>query len=457
MRDRIYRYLEQAGGPLPADQVLRDVLKIHSLNTRAADHLLKKVIGKDPRFHRGKTGLWRAASSKTAGLPSTAVLFIEESHASSNQRFLRGALHVPSTGATWNFSFYPGAREAEISVLSLARSQIEECALATWSAKELRLWNWLLGSQGLAPWTGNTIYIRQLAARSLSRPTSKVLTGDLAHPLGLAHPDEEQPAAMARFLAGALVSLMEMVPVEFRHDSVQLQKWLDAANERIDFSRFAFDRDFLQQIPDSPGVYVMRSRAENVLYVGKAGNLKRRIGSYFVPRALRDPKVVKIHQQLHSLEFVTTRSEVEALVLEMRMIRDFKPAINLQAEVHESTGVYGAERNLILLIPEPGGDTAVAYFLSNGLFAGQQSLTLGKNPPKKVRAKIESLYFSSAERRMRARASWEREIVLRWLKSNKNHLNLVDVDEAGNFESVVRQLGLYLRDRARLSQKVYYR
>src|SRR6185503_20623288 len=143
MRDRIYRYLEEAAEPLPADQVLRSVLKICSLNAPAADHLLKKIIGRDPRFHRSKTGLWRAAASKTAGLPLTAVLFIEESHARSNQRFLRGALHVPATGATWNFSLCPGAVDTEIGVLSLARSQIEECVLATWSAKELRLWNGL--------------------------------------------------------------------------------------------------------------------------------------------------------------------------------------------------------------------------------------------------------------------------------------------------------------------------
>src|SRR5688500_6194716 len=299
MRERIYRYLEEAAEPLSADQVLRNVLKICSLNALAADHLLKKIIGRDSRFHRGKTGLWRAAASKTAGSPSAAVLFMEESRGRSNHRLLRGALHIPGTGTTWNLSLYPEAPDAELSVLSHARSQIEECVLATWSAKELRLWKWLLDYQGLEPWTGSTVYIRQLAARALSLSTSKVFAEDLAQPLGLAHPDEEQPAAMARFLAGALVSLMEMVPAEFRHDRARLQNWLDAAKENIDFSRFAFGREFLQQIPDSPGVYLMRSRAENLLYVGKAGNLKRRIGSYFVPRALRDPKVVKIHQQLH--------------------------------------------------------------------------------------------------------------------------------------------------------------
>src|SRR5687768_5125606 len=122
MRDRLHRYLEQAAEPLSADQVLRNVLKICSLNALAADHLLKKIIGKDPRFRRGKTGLWRAAPSKAGGFPSTAVLFIEESHARSNHRFFRGAVHVPGTGATWNLSSYPGAQDAETNALSLARS-----------------------------------------------------------------------------------------------------------------------------------------------------------------------------------------------------------------------------------------------------------------------------------------------------------------------------------------------
>ena len=72
-----------------------------------------------------------------------------------------------------------------------------------------------------------------------------------------------------------------------------------------------------------------------------------------VSRALKDFRVARIHQALYSLEFFPLPSEIEALLLEMRLIRKFHPPINIQTEIHEREHSNAREGNLVVLVPEP--------------------------------------------------------------------------------------------------------
>jgi predicted GIY-YIG superfamily endonuclease len=253
-------------------------------------------------------------------------------------------------------------------------------------------------------------------------------------------------------------SLLERVPGEYRGDLESLKAWIEAGKPKIDFSRFAFSREFLRDLPERPGVYIMRNRAGGIIYVGKSGNLKRRVRSYFTRRALKDPKIARIHAQLHALEFTVAASEVEALVMETRLIRDFQPQFNLQAVVHERRARYGRPRNMIVLVLEdPEAQKATAYLLRDSLFAGRERVRLGADPGRRLRAKVRSAYFARRAKRKSPGAEWEQEIISRWLSSNMKRLNTVDVDGAGDYASVIRQLRACLRDPDALSEKIYYR
>jgi predicted GIY-YIG superfamily endonuclease len=309
----------------------------------------------------------------------------------------------------------------------------------------------------LQEWAGETLEIRGLAERLLGQGRAVREPADLAPLLGLAAPEAEDPVSMARFMAACWRSLLDRTPEEHRHDASSLRQWIETARSKVDFSRFGFGAASLRTLPEAPGVYIMKNRADDIIYVGKSRNLKRRIRSYFTPAALRDPKVKRIHEQLHTFEFIATANEVEALLLEMRMIRDFRPPINLQEEIHEQPEAYGRIWNCLLLVPNPDGVRADLYFLRGGRFVAQAAARLGQPAGKRLCSRVKSLYFGPRRRFPKAQELWETEIVSRWLSANKGRINLVDVDEAGDCETAIQRLSAYLRDRDRLARKVLYR
>ncbi|WP_028079573.1 excinuclease ABC subunit UvrC [Solimonas soli] len=91
----------------------------------------------------------------------------------------------------------------------------------------------------------------------------------------------------------------------------------------------SFDhRSFLQQLTTQPGVYRMFGAGDELLYVGKARNLKKRVGSYFL-RASGNPRIESMVSQIRRVEVTVTRTEDEALLLEANLIKEFGPRYNV--------------------------------------------------------------------------------------------------------------------------------
>jgi len=87
-------------------------------------------------------------------------------------------------------------------------------------------------------------------------------------------------------------------------------------------------KDFLNKLPHLPGVYLMKSNNDQVIYVGKAKDLKNRISSYF-SKSLNDKKTSVLVKNIHKIDFITTKNEVEALILEDTFIKKYQPKYNI--------------------------------------------------------------------------------------------------------------------------------
>ncbi|HHO68988.1 MAG TPA: excinuclease ABC subunit C, partial [Gammaproteobacteria bacterium] len=91
----------------------------------------------------------------------------------------------------------------------------------------------------------------------------------------------------------------------------------------------AFDaKSFLANLTSRPGVYRMFGAGDEVLYVGKARNLKRRVASYFRASGLA-PKTAALMRQTARVEVTVTHTEAEALILEANLIKAHRPRYNV--------------------------------------------------------------------------------------------------------------------------------
>lgn len=85
----------------------------------------------------------------------------------------------------------------------------------------------------------------------------------------------------------------------------------------------------LKTLPDRPGCYLMRDRRGEIIYVGKAKNLKKRVSSYFRKGARHAPKVRSMVDSVYDFEFMTVKNEAESLLTEASLIKKYKPRFNI--------------------------------------------------------------------------------------------------------------------------------
>ena len=90
-------------------------------------------------------------------------------------------------------------------------------------------------------------------------------------------------------------------------------------------------RKKVHEVPHKPGVYLMRDRFHRVIYVGKARDLRKRVSSYFLPSklAVADIKTRAMLEAAWDFETHTVRSEAESLLLEGKLIKEYRPRYNI--------------------------------------------------------------------------------------------------------------------------------
>ncbi|WP_437204967.1 excinuclease ABC subunit UvrC [Planctomicrobium sp. SH664] len=87
-------------------------------------------------------------------------------------------------------------------------------------------------------------------------------------------------------------------------------------------------REKVRKFPPKPGVYLMKDRLGRVIYVGKAVNLRSRAGSYFLAAAAIDRRTADLIPEIADVDCIETDSEVDAVLLEARLIKDIQPRFN---------------------------------------------------------------------------------------------------------------------------------
>lgn len=100
-------------------------------------------------------------------------------------------------------------------------------------------------------------------------------------------------------------------------------------------SRFDLLKDLVNEFPIQSGVYLMKNDLEKIIYVGKAKNLKNRVRSYF-QKLDHSGKTRALVQNIHTVEYILTKTEVEAFLLEASLIKKNKPKYNIRLKDDKS-------------------------------------------------------------------------------------------------------------------------
>jgi excinuclease ABC subunit C len=89
-------------------------------------------------------------------------------------------------------------------------------------------------------------------------------------------------------------------------------------------------KELVKEYPIQSGVYLMKSAADKIIYVGKAKNLRNRVRSYFTDSKDHSPKTRLLVQNIHHIEYILTKTEVEAFLLEASLIKKHRPKYNIR-------------------------------------------------------------------------------------------------------------------------------
>jgi hypothetical protein len=350
LRDRLYRAMKTSGRIWSSEEIARAALRIVS-NPSRAESLVEAILGDDSRFHREEGG-WRVSHTRTQRLEGTPFVLIDA------PRPDRPALAVPLYFQAFDNDRAVGGEILEVRPMGTGLD---------------RVLPWLVTRVGVSLNAATVRHnLHQLECLHPLPTTSDRLI-DLAAILRL-H-GERVPGPFARDSSASMeerfhASRRILEFVLHHHGDWSLEDLEDRietslAGEPVDFSRFRFGRDRLREIPVQPGIYRFFGDRRAVLYVGKSRDLRRRISSYFRPLAPDHTRRAQLLAELRDVEWETTPSELEAMILESELIRHKPPRHNRQVDASGET-VSRSDNDLAFVICEGDPDEVSVFFLRNG-------------------------------------------------------------------------------------------
>ena len=169
---------------------------------------------------------------------------------------------------------------------------------------------------------------RKLSSRVFSQLPRKAL-GQVCHHLGIKINGRHRAYGDARATAHLLIELLGLIGE--RHEVYGIDELLRFQNSlsRIDpHKNQSVFKKAMMAAPNSPGVYRVYGADDEIIYVGKAKNLKIRIASYLTQNERDSDKVNKMLHAARKIEFETTASELSAFLRELQLIRLYRPKFN---------------------------------------------------------------------------------------------------------------------------------
>jgi len=447
LAERALRYPHKSGRPADSRTLAHDLLSIRTADESAARRLLEAGFAGGPRrIH--EDGCWTTAHAPTADdaaspapaiEPERVLVFIRGSRADPAQPFqietisalrLRDEEVIGACGG--DPADGPYGNRLRKAMLELLDGAIPVTHAAPAAVRALEQW---LGEPLSAP-----ISLRRLGRDRVGLALNHELE-DLVARLGLDWCEGDDPLEMADTLDACLTVLRR--PNEPLHS---LREGAAHGIQPIDWSRYAFNREFLRRIPRVPGTYRFYDDSGKLLYVGKSKNLQQRIGSYFREERQRAERVQRLIDRAHRIEYEAAGSDLEAMLREAEQIRMDQPIANVQRRIRSRRG--RAERLRAILILEPAAPPHVlrAFLIREGRLIDRVPIGPRGGGLARIRRGLDDHYFSvpAGPAPIDDGPDLDVEVVVRWLAANRDRVVAFDPTDLKTSREVIERLRWFL-------------
>jgi hypothetical protein len=440
--EKAIRYLSRRAGPVGSVEMASEILSTRVADEGTARKVLEAAFAGDPRLRYAPEG-WQAQPGAAPSEPARPedpphlLLLVEGGRRARGAPFEMRALAAVRVEAGEVVSACGGAPSPGRTGRQLRKAVVEmlDGAIPVWFDPPgacVAVESWL--EEPLPP----PVSLRLLARRRVGPAAARDLE-TLAAKLGLSWLGTTELLDQAEVLEQCLRKLR--APGENLAD---LRGPVDGAPP-IDWSRFAFDRAFLREVPETAGTYRFFDDADRLIYVGKAKNLRARIGSYFREGAPRPARVQRLLEALHRIELEPLGSDLEALLREAAHIRREKPAWNVQRKVRPRWGRRGRLSSVLILEPAVRPLSLRAYLLRDGCLVGNVGIGPRGAGLSRIERILEDHFFGAPVGPSPAAGpEVEVEVVSRWLALHRDRVVAFDPTDLGSAREVVRRLRWFL-------------
>lgn len=465
MRDKIHAFLLQCGGQASSVAIARSVFHLRHASVLQAEKILTPLLHDDARVRHDGLGNWRLVPAKdeaengmrlSACLIETPMRSVEIKQARS---IVLGLCFMPrgETGEIAAYNIIAGHATATETVFS------EKTVSEFWQLWSERLQQAVLVSGNLR---AALLALQRLAAmnRQPFLPMTTIALPKLAQHLLQLPRLPKLPALYARLfehhtwhdgLVDGLKAESEILAELVKRGAAQgLTTWDQLAacarqNTRVNFGSYDFDERFVEQLPEAPGVYLMKNAKGKVIYVGKAANLRKRVQNYFRQPTPEDLKLQRQQTDLKTLHYEIHDTELEALLREQVLIRRFKPALNRQRLIHTQAATQPQKKSGIFIVPLRRDSTGAArqraaiYFMKPHKLM-KRTLALRRKPGKRLHKTLAAFWqmrpaAGRSEKESRFEAE-QVEIAARWLQHNRHWISRIDLDDCADMQDAEKKI-----------------
>jgi predicted GIY-YIG superfamily endonuclease len=453
MRKRILDLIREMG-PLTSQEIAMRIFNAVNAPPPLSDRIIKGIIGEDPAFLL-KDGLWCVVEEEEMlGVPieDLELSFLAFSQAQGGIDL--SVMRSRGTEAYGSISFV-GGRSYEL-LEEISNFIAETVPVAFDPPEAIRS---IFGADEVAELFGIYdlcwISLKKLA-RSISKGKALTSPEALFSVLGIVHEERRSPERESELLLEAFSRMIRMIgEPNTLCDLLELQ--MPLPEERI--RRLREKRELVRDLPKAPGVYEVIGEGGETIYVGKSKNIRRRVLSHLYSALAPSDKALSIAEEMREVRYEVVGSELEALLLEARRIRERRPRLNKQIFVSpKDRALRRRFKNLVLVMPSAEPGCAELFIVSEGRPIRQRRI--GRDADERELAIEVWRSFgipSCGDNVLMDEEEQELEIFYRWLEGNMDRVDMVNMDEVAGIEDAVRLIKQYLSEPSYPGWKVRYK